>query len=40
MVLLERESWNSLFEALEEWERHLAPLGGERLRCDDERPTP
>ena len=26
MVLLERESLNSLFETLEEWERHLAHL--------------
>jgi Fic family protein len=29
-----RESLNSLFDALEEWERHLAHLDVERLRCD------
>ena len=36
MVLLEGESLNSLFDALEEWEYHLASIDAERLRCDDD----
>lgn len=34
MVLLERESLNSLFETLEEWERHLAHVDLEGLERD------
>ena len=40
MVRLERESLNSLFETLEDWERHLAQLGPEGLRCADDQPAP
>ena len=40
MVHLERESLNSLFEVLEEWERHLAQHDLSDLRCDDEDPAP
>ncbi|MET4129346.1 hypothetical protein [Roseovarius sp. MBR-6] len=34
MVLLERESLNSLFETLQEWERHLAHLDLDGLERD------
>ena len=37
MVLLERESLNSLFETLEEWERHLAHLDLEGLERDHDK---
>ncbi|QFT93374.1 hypothetical protein FIU86_11030 [Roseovarius sp. THAF9] len=37
MVLLERESLNSLFETLEEWERHLAHLDLDGLERDDDQ---
>lgn len=38
MVRLERESLNSLFETLEEWERHLAQLDPKGLRCGHDKP--
>lgn len=40
MVLLERESLNSLFDTLEEWERHLARHDLDDLRCEDEHLRP
>jgi hypothetical protein len=40
LARLDEESSNALFEALEEWERHLASIGSESLRCDDEHLTP
>lgn len=33
---LDGETSNTLFETLEEWERHLAQLDSLSLRCDDE----
>lgn len=36
MVRLEEKDWNTFFEALEEWERHLAFLDRDDLRCGDE----
>lgn len=40
MVHLEGESLNSLFETLEQWERHLAQLDFKNLRCDDDEFAP
>ncbi len=40
MVLEERETLNTLFAALQEWNDHLAHLDAERLGCDDDAPTP
>lgn len=40
VVRVEGESLNTLFETLEEWERHLALLDFDGLRCDDEHFTP
>jgi hypothetical protein len=40
MVRLTGESSNQLFQALEEWERHLASLDAERLGCDHDQFTP
>ena len=40
MVGLTRESSNQLFQALEEWERHLASLDAERLGCDHDQFMP
>jgi len=40
MVHLSGETSNTLFEALEEWERHLAQLDREGPRCDDEHFRP
>ena len=40
MVRLEGEKLNSLLEVLEEWERHLAQLDFESLRCDDDEFAP
>ncbi len=40
VVRLEGTEWNSFFEALEEWERHLALLDSESLRCLDEHFRP
>lgn len=37
MVRLEGEGSNSLFEALEEWERHLTQVDFDSLRCGDEQ---
>ena len=34
------ESSNTLFEALDEWERHLAQLDPKGLRCGHDDPTP
>lgn len=31
---------STLFEALEDWERQLAQLDSQSLRCDDEHFTP
>lgn len=36
MVQLTGEELNSLFDALEVWERHLAQLDSKSLRCVDE----
>lgn len=40
MVQLQGDSLNSLFNSLEEWERHLAQLDSKSLRCVDEHFTP
>lgn len=40
MVQLEGEQLNSLIHALEEWERHLAQLDSESLRCVDVKLIP
>ncbi len=40
MVRLEGEELNSLFEALEEWEYHLARLDSKRLRCENDEFAP
>ena len=40
MAHWEGESSNSLFEALEEWERHLALLDRDDLRCEDDEIAP
>lgn len=37
---LEGESSNALFEVLSDWERHLAQLDRDGLRCDDAQPRP
>ena len=37
---LDRESSNTLFEALAEWERHLASIDAKRLGCEHEHPNP
>ena len=37
LVRLEGEGSNSLFEALEEWERHLTQVDFDSLRCSDEQ---
>jgi len=37
---LEGESSNTLFEVLDEWERHLAQLDPKGLRCDHDKPAP
>jgi len=37
---LSGDSSNMLFEALEEWERHLAQLDRKGPRCDDEHFRP
>jgi len=37
---LSDEEWGKLFSTLEEWERHLAQLDREGLRCDDEHFRP
>jgi hypothetical protein len=37
---LDRESSNTLFEALAEWERHLASIDAKRLGCEHEHPKP
>ncbi|WP_255720263.1 recombinase family protein [Acuticoccus kalidii] len=39
MAHLDGESSNSLFEVLDEWERHLAQLGPEGLRCGHDQPS-
>jgi len=36
MVQLQRDSLNSLFDVLLEWETHLAQHDPSDLRCDDE----
>lgn len=36
MVQLQRDSLNSLFDVLLEWETHLAQHDLSDLRCDDE----
>ncbi len=33
---LSAEEWSQLFNTLEQWERHLAQLDSESLRCDHE----
>lgn len=40
MVRLERESLNSLFDTLQEWEIHLAQHDLSGLRCDDDTFAP
>lgn len=40
MAHLEGESSNTLFEVLDEWERHLAQLDPEGLRCKHDKFTP
>jgi len=40
MVLTERDSLNSLFDTLQEWERHLAQLDHDGLRCGDDQFKP
>ena len=40
MVQLQGDSLNSLFNSLEEWERHLAQLDSKSLRCVDEHFRP
>jgi len=40
MVLLAGDSLNDLFDTLQEWERHLAQVGFDGLRCDHERLKP
>ena len=40
VVRLDRESSNSLFEALEQWERHLAQLDLSGLERDHDKPKP
>jgi len=40
MAHLDRESSNSLFEALEEWERHLTQLDLKGLGMRDDKPKP
>lgn len=40
MARLERESSNSLFEVLEDWERNLASFDRNDLRCDDDEFAP
>ncbi len=40
MVQLEGDSLNSLFDALQEWERHLALLDSKSLRCENDTFTP
>ena len=40
LVGLTGESSNQLFQALEEWERHLASLDAKRLGCENEHPKP
>lgn len=39
-VLLERDSLNSLFDTLQEWESHLAQLDHVGLRCGDDQFKP
>jgi hypothetical protein len=40
MVRPEEVDWNFLFKTLEQWERDLARLDSESLRCDHEHLTP
>lgn len=40
MARLEGESSNTLFEALDEWERRLVQLDPKGLRCGHDDPTP
>ena len=40
MVGLTGESSNQLFQALEEWSRHLASIDRDGLRCDDDKFAP
>lgn len=40
MARLEGDCSNSLFDTLEEWERHLASLDFIDLRCDDDQLAP
>lgn len=40
MVDLSGEELNLLFQVLEDWERHLAHLDRDDLRCGDDEPAP
>lgn len=40
MVDLTGEESNQLFEALQDWEQHLAQLDCSSLRCEDEEIAP
>ena len=40
LVGLTGESSNQLFQALEEWQHHLASIDAERLRCDHDEFAP